>query len=303
MDLKLHTGNQPELELASIDELREGDLVFCAKESTMQSLLESVGDLWRHAALIVDIDGEFHVLEVTGRHFIGVRRIEETVDFFDRVGTARPQVKDECRRAATNWARSHSLSPQLYPWDDVLMTAVLLVARRALPARGLQQLAGAMEELGHRASEATEFSRTCSAFVYEAFARGGSGCGLDVVVNPLAQHSSRIRTSRTGPRSLYRTLTMDSDDLQEVLDSTTLFELISNGDVAVPSTATRRIGNSKSHASAVQICRFATNVARLVQGYVNSYPSNDETGLVGRWVSPTDLWHSRSLSRHRQLVT
>lgn len=284
------------------DQLQEGDLVFGAKKSLMQSMLELFDDHWRHAAMVVEIDGRLGLVEVTGRNKIGVRGFDEALAFYDLVGTARPTADASCVAAAVNWVRSHARSEQLYAWDDVLMTAVLIVTRRSLPAHRLDELARAVENLSGCASEASELSRTCSAFVYEAFARAGGTCQIEVPINPVRAVTGVRRAIPELPSTLFETLTLPPAQLQPILDNASLYELVraTQSSMAAPAATTR--GNANSRTSVTQFCRFARNLTVLVDQYKTNYPANDVVGLDGRWVSPTDLWRSSSVENRRFLI-
>lgn len=85
--------------LRGLDELRPGDVVFCARPSALQWLAESVGGEFRHCGVVADIDGERSIVE-SSLFGLLTRPVTELPDAYQRIGIARPSPEVGERLAA-----------------------------------------------------------------------------------------------------------------------------------------------------------------------------------------------------------
>lgn len=296
----------------AIADLQPGDLLFGHKQSFEQTLLLRVGDPWRHVAMVLaGADDELVVGEVTGAHTVSHRTIHEVLAYYDLVGIGRlGEAPNACTEGARRWIARHLEARLLYPWDDVILTGMLLVTRRALDGQRLDALAAALEHIVARTEQSrTRPAMTCSAFVYESFART-EGCTLQVAFDLIGAGDSP--TQRDGARlDVAHLEQLNPRGLQTVLDEYSLWELVamSGPGTGRPVERSADRGNRRSHASLTQLLQAARLVVQIVEEYGDAYDdvvattgAGPAVAPSGRWVSPGDLWRSGSLA-HRWYLT
>lgn len=288
-------------ELVGTTWLLPGDVIFCRKASFMQRLLDAVGDPWRHACLVVTAGeaGPAVVAEVTGGPDLDQRTVEQLVGRYDVVAVGRPgAISSACIDRAVEWARLMVGSSQIYPWDDVLLTGLILSTRKLAAAGSIDRLAAALSEVAAYNPPPARPSMTCSAFVFEAFRRAGDGCGFPVNLRQLGPTPDRPH------RGELTVVPADEAALVEALAATDLWALATLADQRSQPNAVEAVtrGHSRSHASVSQILRSAQLIASTVEQYSNEFPSTDGSPFVdGRWVSPGDIWRSEALVERRYL--
>lgn len=295
-----------------LDEVTEGDLIFAAKPSPMLALLNAVGEPWRHVAVVIEKENTLVVGEVTGANRFGFRPLDKVIGDYEIVGTARPQLPSSCIRAATDWVGGWVGSAQLYPWDDVVILGLSLLARRVMAFEQIEELDTALRSVARSAPQESGPSMTCSAFVHEAFQVAGTGCALELdfeSLGPLAAPSSVIPDL----------FSLDGDELSAALATVTVADLVAAYDgqaddstylhPASPDPLVEGIpdagyvGHSKSHMSLAQLARTARVVYQVLREYSSSYALAQETDRDSRWVGPGDLWRSNALGERTLLAT
>lgn len=286
----MHTGESGDLPTLETGQLQPGDLVFGRKKSAMQWLLDQVGDPWRHVAIVSDVVGRVaYVGEITGAHRVGARTVAAMLKFYDEVGVARlsPDHAD-CIDRALDWVVDRVETPQLYAWDDVLLTGLAMLTRK-LGRVDMDRLARTLEEVAAYHPPPRGPSMTCSAFIYEAFRQAGDDCVLDIDLSNLGA------TPQGGTRSEPQIAAFleSAENVPTALDEFSLWEL-HHFDREIDFFNTR--GHSKSRMSMAQAVKAAALMAKAVEQYSSDYPvSGKGSPSDGRWVTPGDLWRSSNV--------
>lgn len=291
----------------AVDDVREGDLLFTARPGPLQSLVELAGDDWRHVGLAVVVDGHMSSCEVAGHRFQH-RRLVDLVPRQRDVGVVR--LADElstCIAGAVRWTSSMLGRTNLYAWDDLILTGVLLAVRRRAPAALVNEVMSVISQAEALAAqhprEPGSMTFTCSSFVYQAFVEGGARCRLEVPVDLVRSRPGRFRAGGPEPLPLDDVLIAATGDdlpaLQDLLDSFSLLEL---SGVLPGAERGRYRYSATSHANRHQLVAVVRNLVRLFTG---SGPGELPERLVldGRWISPGDLWRLENVSLRGRIST
>lgn len=252
----------------SIDDIIDGDLVFCARPSALQSLCERAGEPWRHVGVATTSAGHVSIAEVSGARF-GLRHLDDVIlTNTVAVGRVNAYARPMAQSAAL-FSRSKCGDEQVYAWDDVILAGFIAATRRFCLPHDQSALERAVEVATSALRERPEPdgipTYTCSSFVVAAFAE--SGCPLDFDL-----HLPRAEVVRPS-----------------------LFELARGGHRPLRSGGGSRIS--------IQQARFLVRAILYgaVAGIGAKMPSDIHDDAY-RWVTPGDLWRSNSLVE-RYLVT
>lgn len=255
-----------------LDEIREGDVVFCARPSFLQDLCTRAGEPWRHVGMATVHSGHASIVEVSGPRF-GLRPLDEVYERSTTMAVARVEPEREpSAEKATGWCLCHIDKEQTYAWDDTILAGFIAVTRRfclpedrpwleAVVARALVAADVRFPEtevddgLGRRIAE----SYSCSAFVLAAFSH--SACPLEF---DLAQ-----------PRARGRRLS--------------LWELVRGGDRPL------RTANG-DWISAAQASSVIKAFAAAIRAATGEPPISVDTSRWYRWATPGDIWRSPSFA-------
>ncbi len=244
-----------------LDEVTEGDLVFCARPSNLQRLCDRAGEPWRHVGVATMSDGRLSIAEVSGARF-GMRPLDEVIEA-NTVAIGR--VPDDARPMAVEAARhcrSRCGEAQVYAWDDVILAGFIATTRRfclAADSGALERAVDvATEALRARPVPAGGLGHTCSSFVVAAFADAGYPLDFDLhLPRAVDVRPSLLELVRGGPRPLR-----------------------AGGGSRITGEQARFLVKS------VVLGAFAGIAATLPTGSLDD---------AGRWATPGDLWRSNSL--------
>ncbi len=276
------------LQVESASALQPGDLLFFLKESGLQKLFWAASDIWIHVAIVIDRDGQLCTAEAGTRSQIFSRPLDEVISTYDVAAFGRPDIGDECRRAAHDWAESLVGARQEYAWDDFLLAGLVSLTRKGLPSSILADLGDVLGDVAKHREDVARQSRTCSGFVHEAFSRQEEPCRLPVEMTDTSGFGSRECAHS------YADLLAATPDRQDaMLADTALYELMAAG---LDAEGLEYMHGS--HVSVEQLGEVAGTVFDLVDRYLHRTPDESLGEVPGRWVSPTDLWRSDRL-RHR----
>lgn len=277
-------------------EVEPGDLLFTARPGRLQTLVELAGDPWRHVGVAIVVDGEVGICEVAG-HTFQFRPLHKIVaPPHTAVGVARLGGGGTgCASAAAEWVASKLNDDNLYAWDDLIVTGVLLAVRRRAPARLLHEVLAVVHEAERLASEAPppadRRSFTCASFAFHAYAQAGAACAPDMTIEPVRSRPARYRDDRTDrPPSLAEVVTdMEEGRLDALVEPLARHSLLELSGVAVPPPGPRVRISATSRMSADQ---FADTTRNLIRLFANVRTRDLPARLVldERWVSPGDLW-------------
>lgn len=249
----------------TIDQVVEGDLVFCARPGLLQDLCSRAGEPWRHVGLAVtDENGELSISEVAGARF-GLRPLGAIVERYEAMAVGRvgpghqPAAAVAARATATLGGRAH-----VYAWDDLILAGLVSVSRcyvlppeEAVLERALRAAASALARIPHGPDDR---SYTCSSFIAAAL----SEAGLPLTVD--------LAGSRCGPRR------------PSLLDLARRRRRPLRAGAGSRMTSDQLIGLTR----AVLLAVVAAGT-----GLTGTAPVDDAL----RWVTPGDLWRSDLLTR------
>jgi hypothetical protein len=171
-----------------LDDVREGDLVFCARPGFLQDLCTRAGEPWRHVGLTVaDPTGDLHIAEVSGARF-GLRSLAAIMARYEAMAVGRVAGPHQAAAArAARWSATQAGRPQVYAWDDLILAGILAVTRcRLLPEQepALERvLRAAATALTRLPAEPGDSSYTCSSFIAAALTDAGVPCRLPLAVS------------------------------------------------------------------------------------------------------------------------
>lgn len=170
----------------TVDQVVEGDLVFCARPGLLQDLCSRAGEPWRHVGLAVaDRDGRLSISEVAGPRF-GLRPLEAIVERYEAmaVGRVAPAHQLQATQAA-HWTARFVDRPQVYAWDDLILAGLVSVSRcYVLPTeepvleRALRAATSALARIPHGPEDR---NYTCSSFIAAALIEAELPLKVDLV--------------------------------------------------------------------------------------------------------------------------
>lgn len=275
----------------AVDDARPGDLAFFISKGRLQRLFWAVEDIWVHAALVVEVDGELRTAEVGTSPTAFSRPLASAVASYDLLTIGRPDLPPACLADATRWAIDQLGTAQEYAWNDFLLTALVGFTRKSLPASALDRLGPAMQEVARNQDRIDVGSRTCSGFVHQAFRQAGGPCSIEVEMtdtNPLRLFGGGPRPEGAEPAPEAR---LDGETLYEQMAAE-----LAAGAAGVPLP--EAIGSSRMTTG--QFADAMGTAFQIVQGFINRPPTTEDD-VPGRWTSPTDLWHSGQISYRARL--
>jgi len=180
MTVQISTQNTPRIDgTIGIDQVRTGDIIFCAGPGPLQDLANRADEPWRHVGMAVASDQGTSIVEVAGPRF-RLRPLSNGLGNVTDAAIGRvAAVNQRHANAAASWCKSHVNREQIYAWDDVILTGFIAATRRFSLAEDEQRLnrmvTAAVSELARRQrSRAThgidsQQSYSCSAFVVASF--------------------------------------------------------------------------------------------------------------------------------------
>jgi len=278
----------------TVDDLRDGDLVFCARAGGPLAWLGKAADEpWRHVgSLRTNQSGEQVVVETFGERFQH-RRLQDFMTAYDSYGAARLDVSDACIRAANDWMSEQIIEGHVYPWDDLLLAGVIAATERGIFRGRRDRVRRALAEAAASCKDRMEHegtaSLTCSAFVQVAYDQVGAGCSI--------VHDRWRRGSAWPVRvdSVDAFFADPSDEIEMACADATMLDLL-----ALTEVTERHAAGSTMKPD--QLGEFLRVIARAVAGYVVPGSPPDAIGSDGRWVTPGDLWRSPSVVVRGMLV-
>lgn len=281
-----------------LDQLQEGDLIFFQSEGRLQNLCSILGDSWVHVALAIREDGEWRTAEVGTPPAIVSRQVSDLFSKYKRVAVARPNLPGRCisESVAAVKAEVAEQVENNYPWDDVLTAAVILLTRRSFPKAHIEHLEAALAAVSSKYSELEDNSRSCSYFIYQLFAEADGPCALSVPVKPELKPAAHTELYAESVPALAVLDEMSDDQTSDLLAEFSLLQMALAGeDIGVPprfdlQPAPMAVGDSRT--SPVQFLHFIKTTSKLIANLVNLQATDRSSDLFGRWVTPTDLWHS-----------
>lgn len=289
----------PTIELSAV---REGDLVFTARPGRLQTLSELAGDPWRHVGVVTTVDGELSICEVAGHKFQHRPLQRIAAPPHTAVGIARfSDEHADCASKAATWVNDMLAKDNLYAWDDLILTGILLLVRRRAPASRFDEVMAVIQSAERLAREAPppsdQRSFTCASFAFYAFAQAGANCRPSVEIEPVRTRPGRFRDEGSGQAPSLAELISDAeqghfDGLAAPLEQFSLLEL---SGVDPPREGPRTRFSATSRMNAEQFVAIARSLARIVAN-VNTSELPSKLVLDERWVSPGDLWRLENLS-------
>ncbi len=291
-----------ELPTLELSEVREGDLVFTARPGRLQTLCELAGDPWRHVGVVTEVDGVLSSSEVAGHKFQHRPLHRIAAAPHTAVGIARfPDEHAGCASKAATWVNSMLAKDNLYAWDDLILTGILLLVRRRAPASMFDEVMKVIQSAEQLAREvpppSDQRSFTCASFAFHAFAQAGADCRPSVEIEPVRTRPGRFRDEGPAQAPPLAELISDAergdfDALTEPLERFSLLEL-SGVEPAREGPRTRFSATSRMNAE--QFATIARSLARIVASVTTS-ELPPKLVLDERWVSPGDLWRLDNLS-------
>lgn len=291
-----------DLPTMDVHEVAAGDLLFTARPGRLQTLVELAGDPWRHVGVAVEVDGEIGICEVAGHtfQFRPLHRIAAPPH--TAVGVARfGGEAADCASAAADWVASKLDDDNLYAWDDLILTGVLLVVRRRAPAMFLDEVLAVVHEAERLASEAPppedRRSFTCASFAFHAYAQAGAACAPDITIEPVRSRPARHRVEQADrPPSLAELVAeMDEGRLDNLVEPLANHSLLELSGISAPPPGPRVRISATSRMSANQFADTTRNLVRLFAN-VRTRDLPPRLVLDERWVSPGDLWRLEGLA-------
>ena len=254
--------------VCELEDIIEGDLVFCARPSPLQSLCDRAGEPWRHVGVAARCDGHISIAEVSGPRF-GVRRLADVLRTNTvAVGRVGRRGRPQASRAA-QYCRARCGDEQIYAWDDVILAGFIAATRRfSLPhdRDALERAVGvATSVVRSRPVAPAGVGYTCSSFVAVAFMQAGFPLEFDLYL----PRSEGVRPS--------------------------LFELVRGSGRSFRSGGGSRI-------SAQQTRFLVRAIFYGAAAGIGAKLPNDIHDDAYRWVTPGDLWRSNSLAE-RYVIT
>lgn len=290
-----------DLPTVALDEVRDGDLIFTARPGRLQQLVELAGDPWRHVGVAATVDGQMSCCEVAG-HSFQFRPLDRiTRPPHTAVGLARfPAGPGDCGSAAARWATSMLTENNLYAWDDLILTGVLLAVRRRVPATLFPEVMAVIQAAEALAREAPppedRRSFTCASFVYHAFAQAGVVCKPQVTIETVRSRPPRPRgDDRESPPTLAELVAeAERGNLEALVGPLERYTLLELSGAPEPRTTPRTRVSATSRMDTTQFVATVRNLVRIFATVrTDALPSHlvvDE-----RWVSPGDLWRLDNL--------
>ncbi|MGF1598145.1 MAG: hypothetical protein ACFCVK_14640 [Acidimicrobiales bacterium] len=249
------------------EEIDEGDMMFCARPSPLQELCTRAGEPWRHVGLVGRDSNGLVIAEVAGARF-GSRPIDDVLAANEAVAIGRVATGDRpAARRAASWCLAKAGEQQHYAWDDVVLSGFIAATRLyALPKERdvlERAIAEAILIAAQRTGPPGIDSMTCSSFIANAM----RNVGLPVQVDLFEPRSAESRP--------------------------TLLDLVRSRPRPV------RAGGG-SHITETQL-RFL--VRSLVRGVIAGCFDVRNAGAIERreridhirWITPGDLWRSKTL--------
>lgn len=283
----------------SVEDLQPGDLVFATKApgaDSIQWVFEFSKHPWRHVASVIERDGELHVVEIDRNEFIH-RPLAAFFAAFDRFGAARLGLDPRCIASASDWMESKVGVDHVYAWDDLMLAGVLaLTAHGPRKGRG-RRVRAALNAAVNAAKEgmtsgATE-SYTCSGFIQVAYEEVGGNCSII---------HERWRRAESWPPRLDSLDDLLRDDL-EPAEQQRLDDLYSDASLLELYELTHSVdrGLGDLPISDDQTSEWIRVLRHALAGFFAG-PTPDRLETDGRWVTPTDLWSSPSVTARGPLT-
>lgn len=255
-----------------VDQVRPGDIIFCAGPGPLQDLANRAGEPWRHVGMAIESQDGPSIVEVAGPRF-RARPIAEGLGNVTEVAVGRvPATAQRFAEEAAAWCATHIDEEQIYAWDDVILTGFIAVTRRFSVADGAERLdrmvSAAVSDLARsqrqRARRGIDAARSysCSAFVVAAFLNVGHPIEFDLG----RPHSPDQRPS--------------------------LWELVHAERRPLRSACGSRISTTQGLDVTRALVRGL--LAAPTHGIAPSSPLAD--GQRYRWASPGDIWRSSTVS-------
>jgi len=254
----------------TVDQVVEGDLVFCARPGLLQDLCSRAGEPWRHVGLAVaGDDGELSISEVAGARF-GLRPLAQIVERYEAMAVGRVAPAHQAQSAgAARWTATHGGRAHVYAWDDLILAGLVSVSRcYVLPheepvlERALRAAASSLAHIPHGPDDRTY---TCSSFIAAALQDAELPLKVD------------LTGSRCGP------------ERPSLLDLARRRRRPLRAGAGSRITGDQLIGLTRA---------VLLGVLAASTGLTAATPIDDAL----RWVTPGDLWRSELLARRWYLV-
>lgn len=257
------------IDFIEIEQIREGDIIFCSRPGFLQQLCRSAGELWRHVGIALTIDTEegrcMGMVEVDGDRFV-TRPIPKVQQAYEWLAIGRVHDRDgQTVDSAVRWARHLVGARHAYAWDDAVVAGFIALTRFHLGEADPVNVAAVVRRAGASASERwldRRVTHTCSSFIYFAYNSGGDHRRLVVDL----EVSQRVAT--------------------EALNSAPVPQL--------------RAGRG-SRIDWQQLVEAARVIVGALGGGVD--PETATAEAMGRWVMPGDIWRSPSICLRARLPT
>ena len=281
----------------SLADLQPGDLVFSSKADGadwIQWIFEVSNHQWRHVGAVFDRNGELCIVEINGNAFHS-RSIDEFIESYDRFGAARLDLSPRCIARATDWMVDKVGDDHVYAWDDLLLAGILALTKPGVHRKNGPRVRAALDAALKAAKEGQTYgatdSYTCSGFIQMAYDLVGDECSIV---------HERWRSGESWPprlESLDDLLREDLDPaeqrrLDDLYGDASLIELYELGDVVDRGPGMMEDG---------QLGETIRVLLHAIAGFAK--PAPDRLDSDGRWVTPADLWDSRSVSARGPLLT
>jgi len=271
----------------TLADVAPGDLVFSSKApraDKIEVLNEIAGQQWRHVGAVVNRDGGSYVVEIDKNSF-GYRPLSDFMSAFDRYGVARLGLDPSCIDQASRWMQGKIAAGHVYAWDDLFLAGMLSLTARGIFVDHRERVRAALHAALEAAkaaqqSKATD-SFTCSGFIQWAFEQAEGSCTIE---------HARWRAAVSWPPrlpSLDDVLSDEGIHLDADFADASLLELYELASVVDRSDDWRP--NRDQWREGIRVLLVAAS--GYMQGAAPEHLHTD-----GRWVTPTDIWQSRSVS-------
>lgn len=280
-----HVNDQP----WHVAELRPGDLVFCNKSDASDAITRVnliAKQRWRHVGALIEQQGELYVVEIDRNRF-AARPLDDFFAAYDLFGAARLALPPDEISRATARMEGRIGDPNIYACDDLVLAGLFCLTERGMIVNHRDLVRSALASAAAAATEARvrggDDSFTCSNFIYWAYCLDDDdNCALEF---------DRWRTTTTWPPRVptIDELLADDGPPLDTYRNMTLLELHDH-----EQRVDRTVGSLE-----VQPGQFSECARVLCAAILGSRPRNapDQLKTAGRWVTPGDIWNSRTVSR------
>lgn len=283
---------QTHVDMWTVDDLRAGDLVFSSKQKNAdryEILNQVAGQRWRHVGALIERGDELHVVEIDKNAF-GVRPLSQFMTKFDRFGAARLGLAPACIAAATDRMEARIDDGHFYAFDDLFLAGMLSLTTRGIfvgqRARVRAALAAAIDaaKQGQVANALDSF--TCSGFIQWAYESADGDCSIE--------HDRWRRAGSWPPRlgSIDELLADEGASLDAMFGDASLLDLLELTQAVDRSDDWKPIPDQYGEG------------LRVLWAAITGFHGGDAPERIvtdGRWVTPSDLWESRSVSARGEL--